>query len=158
MPEVEASTGPPWPDGTFVVDLDRLEPVEAADLEALEHHPRPVLASVSGRCEGQRLAVAVCVHLLVAAPGATFGNAGAWWDLVLRGGSGIAGKKVMTYLAASGRVVDARLAARWGLVSRVAGDPLATAADLATLLTSRPTAASRAILRSASRDNAADFA
>lgn len=153
----EVRTGAPWPADAVVVDLNRLDVVTIADLEALERRSSVTIGAVAGLCEGPALATALAVDLLVAAPGATFGRAGDWADVVIRRGTGIAGRKVAAYLALTGRTIDAELARTWGIVSRIADDPLATAATLADEITARSPRAVATILRQAHRGGAADY-
>ncbi|MCZ7526656.1 MAG: enoyl-CoA hydratase-related protein [Acidimicrobiia bacterium] len=153
----ELVTGPPWPEGTLVVDLDRLGPVTLEDLAGLERRDEASVGVVRGRCEGAALAVAVAVDLLVATPGATFGRAGDWVDVVVRRGTGIVGRKAAAYLTMTGRAVDADLARRWGLVSLVADDPGAAATGLAEEVAARSPVAVATILRQAHRGAAREY-
>lgn len=154
----ELAARPPWPEGPLVVDLDRLADVSLDDLEALERRGAVSVGAVSGRCEGPALAAALAVDLLVAAPGAALGRPGEWANVVVRRGAGIAGRKVAAYLALTERLVAAEQARTWGIVSRVADDPLAAAAALADEIGSRSPRAVRTILRQAHRGAAADYA
>ena len=153
---VELVSKPPWPQATTVIELDDLGPIRAVDLAALEERRRPVLAVVRGRCSGDALALACMVDLLVAAPAASFGRPGLWTDLVLRRLSGITGRKVAGYLALSGRMVDARLARRWGLVSSLSEDPAHEAVQLAESLDRRSRVAVEVVLQRAHRGAAGD--
>lgn len=155
MAEVRA--GAPWPEGALVVDLDRIEAVTIADLEALERRTSVTIGAVTGSCEGPALAAALAVDLLVAGPDATFGRAGDWADVVIRRGTGIAGRKVAAYLALTERTIGAELARTWGIVSRIAEDPLAAAAQLADEIDARSPRAVATILRQAHRGAAADY-
>jgi enoyl-CoA hydratase/carnithine racemase len=154
----DVRNAPPWPDAAFVLALDALAPPALAELEALERRQAPVIGAVAGACEGAALAAAFAVDLLVAAPGATFGRAGEWTDLVVRRGAGIAGRKVVAYLTTTQRTIDAELARTWGIVSRVADDPVAAATALADELAARSPRAVATILRQAHRGAAADYA
>lgn len=147
----------PWPGGPLVVDLDQLGGVSLDDLESLERRTEVSIGAVSGACEGQALAAALAVDLVVAAPGATFGRAGDWSDIVVRRGTGVAGRKVMAYLALSGRTIDAGLARTWGIVSSLSDEPLAAAAALADEIAARSPRAVATILRQAHRGAAADY-
>lgn len=153
----EVRTAAPWPRGPLVVDLDGLVGLSLDDLEALERRPEASIGAVSGACEGPALAAAMAVDLVVAAPGATFGRPGDWSDVVIRRGTGISGRKVTAYLAMTGRTIDAELALTWGLVSRVADEPLAAAATLAEEIGARSPRAVATILRQAHRGAAADY-
>jgi enoyl-CoA hydratase/carnithine racemase len=153
----EIVAAPPWPPGPIVVDLDRIGDVSAADLEALEARGEVTVGAVSGCCEGAALAAALAVDLLVAAPTASFGRAGAWSDLVVRRGTGIAGRKVAAYLSVTQRLVSAEQARVWGIVSRVDGEPAAAAAALADEVGARSARAVRTILRQAHRGATADY-
>ena len=147
----------PWPAGTLVVDLDGMQSVSIADLEALERRSSASIGVIVGECEGPALAAALAVDLLVASPQATFGRAGAWADVVIRRGAGIAGRKVAAYLALTERTIDAELARTWGIVSRVADDPAVTAAALADEIEARSPRAVATILRQAHRGAAGDY-
>jgi enoyl-CoA hydratase/carnithine racemase len=153
----DVRTGAPWPGGPLVVDLDRLGGLSLDDLEALERRTEVSIGAVSGACEGPALATALAVDLLVAAPGATFGRPGDWSDVVIRRGTGVAGRKVTAYLALTGRTIDAELARTWGIVSRIADEPLAAAATLADEIAARSPRAVATILRQAHGGAAADY-
>lgn len=153
----EVRTGSPWPEGPLVVDLDRLAGATIADLEALERRTSVTIGAVSAPCTGPALAAAFAVDLLVAGPGATFGRAGCWADVVIRRCTGIAGRKVAAYLTLTQRTIDAELARTWGIVSRVADEPVATALAVADEIDARSPQAVATILRQAHRGAAADY-
>jgi enoyl-CoA hydratase/carnithine racemase len=63
----------------------------------------------------------------------------------------------MAYLALTGRTIDAELARTWGIVSRIADEPLAAAAALADEIAARSPRAVATILRQAHWGAAADY-
>lgn len=153
----ELVTRPPWPDGSFVVDLDALGPLALHDLAALERRSIPSVAVIRGRCEGAALAVACATDLLVAGPDASFGRPGAWTDVVVRRGTGIMGRKSSAYLTMTDRCVGAIVARRWGLVSRIDDDPVAAALETAEVMGARSPVAVATVLHQAHRGAAADY-
>lgn len=153
----EIRHAPPWQDGALVLDLDRVGGLALDDLEALERRREVSIGAVSGACTGVRLAAALAVDLLVAAPGATFGRPGDWSDVVVRRGAGIAGRKAIGYLAMTERTIGAELARTWGIVSRVEDDPLAAAAALADAIAARSPRAVATIRAQAHAGAAADY-
>lgn len=149
--------GPPWPDGPIVVDLDGLRDVTLADVAALERRREVSVGAVAGPCEGAALAAACAVDLLVAGPAATFGSPGPWADLVVRRGTGIAGRRVAAYLAMSRRTIAVDLARTWGVVTWIAPDPVAAAWELAERVAARSPVAVATILREAHHGAASDY-
>ncbi|MFQ5516890.1 MAG: hypothetical protein ACE5E8_04885 [Acidimicrobiia bacterium] len=154
----ERMTGPPWPQGPFVLDLDHLDRMSMASLASLESRSSVSIGATAGRCEGQALAAAMAVDLLVAGPHATFGHPGTWANAVIRRGTWIGGRKVMAYLSMTDRVIDAALAVRWGLVTAMADDPTAEASALAGEIARRSTVAVATIVGQAHRGASADYA
>ena len=148
---------PPWPDGPVVVDLDRLGDVTLADVAALERRREVSVGAVAGPCEGAALAAAFAVDLLVAGPAATFGLPGPWADIVVRRGSGIAGRRVAAYLAMSRRTIAADLARTWGVVTTIAPDPVAESMALAERVAAHSPVAVATILREAHHGAASDY-
>lgn len=153
-------TGPPWPDGPSIIDLDALVRhgvVTLADLARLEMHTAPSIGIARGACTGAALATAMAVDFLVAGPQATFGDPGSWVDIVVRRGVGIIGRKAVAYLAMSGRSIDADLAHLWGLVTNVSPEPTEEAASLLGRLSERSGLAVATILTQAHRGSRADY-
>lgn len=130
-----------------VLDLDDAHPIGIDALLDLLAAPGVTVGVVRGRCDGWRLAAALCVDLLVAGPGATFGSAGDAYDAVLRRARALAGRHVAAYLAATDRMVDAATARQWGLVCIVADDPLDAARSLSEGIDQRSPVAIRTIIR-----------
>jgi enoyl-CoA hydratase/carnithine racemase len=153
----ELVTGPAWPPRPFVVDLDRLGPLTPADLASLESLDSVSVGVATGLCSGPALAAAFAVDLLVAGAGASFGRPGIWTDLMIRRGKGISGRKVMAYLAMTGRSIDSATALRWGLVNLISDDPADEAQRLADQIAQRSAVAVAAILAQARRGAAADY-
>lgn len=139
-----------------LVDIDRVEHLDADDLEGLERGGSLTVGVVEGRCDGARLAAAVCVHLLVAGPSATFGMAGDEIDLVLRRGTGLTGRRVAAYVALSGRFVDAERARCWGLVTEVCHEPRSRAEAILDDVGARSGHAVRTIVEQAVRGSGRD--
>lgn len=150
-------TGCPWPPTCFAVDLDALGPVTLGDVMALEQRSVPSIGVVRGRCEGAALAMAVAVDLLVAGPDASFGNPGAWSDIVIRRGGAIMGRKAVGYLAMTGRSISADVARRWGLVTNIDNEPLTLARTLVDLVGMRSDVAVATVLKQAHRGTGADY-
>jgi len=153
----ETVTGPVWPAGSIVVDLDQIEPFAPSDLALLESRDSVSIGAVSGRCVGPALAAAVAVDLLVVGPEATFGRPELWTDVVIRRGVGISGRKVMAYLAMTGRLIDAATALRWGLANLISADPVEEAQRLADEIGRRSPVAVAAIVAQARQGAAADY-
>lgn len=138
---------PPWPAGPMVLLLDEITEVTIEDVAALEDRKTLCVAALKGKCEGASLAAAFAVDLLVAAASATFGRPGAWSDIVIRRGIGIAGRRVMAYLAMTDRTIDAHRARGWGIVSLIDEDPVAAAVKQAEDIAKHSPAAVETILR-----------
>lgn len=156
-PASEACTSPPWPASPFVLDLDAIAPtVTADDLLALERRSTPVIGMVRGRCEGPAMAAAASVQLLVAGEAARFRVRGPGSDLALRRLVGVVGRRVTTYLAVA--TVPADLAWRWGLVTHLAEDPLATALEARAGVVRRSSTAVEVVMRELARDAPAQHA
>lgn len=153
----EVVTTPPWPCAAMVLDLDRLGVLSPADLARLESRTTVSVAAVAGRCEGRALAAALATDLLFSGPEATFGHPGSWTDVVIRRGVGVAGRRVMAYLAMTPRTIDAELARRWGIVSEVAERPVEAALALADAISLRSPTAVATILRQCHRGAGRDY-
>lgn len=130
-----------------VVDLDVEEPSGISALLTIVEAEVVTIGHVRARCDGWRLAAALCVDLVVAGPDATFGAAGAAADPVARRGRALAGRHVAAYLATTDRLVDAVTAQRWGIVCEIADDPRAAADALARSIEGRSPVAVGTILR-----------
>ena len=112
--------------------------------------PMPVIAAIHGNCFGGGLQVALGADIRIAATDARLSVMEGRWGLIpdmsitrtLPRLVGIDVAKELTYTA---RVVDGEEAARLGLVTRVAADPLAEALALAASIAARsPDAVRRA--------------
>ncbi len=114
--------------------------------------PMPVIAAVHGNCLGGGLQIALGADIRVAAPDARLSVMEVKWGLIpdmsitrtLPRLVGIDVAKELTYTA---RVVSGEEAARLGLVTRLADDPLAAATELATAIASRSPDAVRSAKR-----------
>lgn len=99
--------------------------------------PKPIIAAIEGMCAGVGLAQALMCDLRIAAPSARFTTAfarralppmhGMTTLLVRAGGDAVANELLLT-----ARTFTGDEAARWGLVTELAEDPLTRALDLAT--------------------------
>lgn len=150
-------TGQPWPDECFAVPLDDLGTLTLGDLAALERRSIPSIGVVQGRCEGAALAAAFAVDLLVAGPDASFGNSGAWSDIVIRRGRGIIGRKAVGYLTMTSRSISAEVARRWGLVTYIDHQPAEAAQRLVDLICARSDIAVATVLKQAHRGSGSDY-
>ncbi|MFC1825395.1 hypothetical protein ACFL9T_22000 [Thermodesulfobacteriota bacterium] len=154
---VEKVKQPPWPPEPMVLLLDELSDLTLDDLSALDQRFILSVGAVRGTCDGSALAAALAVDLLVAAPDAVFGRPGKWADIVIRRGTGIAGRKVMAYLTMTNRTIDAALAGKWGIVTSIAGDPVEAALGLAGKIAGRSQVAVATILRQCRLGTAKDY-
>ncbi|MGW5308803.1 crotonase/enoyl-CoA hydratase family protein [Nocardia thailandica] len=107
--------------------------------------PVPVIAAVHGRCYGGGLQLALGADFRFAAPGAEFSVMEAVHGLIpdMTGPqtlSQLIGLDQAMLLTMTAEPIDAAHAARIGLVTAVADDPLAAAADLAERIAARPAA------------------
>src|SRR3954470_6705842 len=114
--------------------------------------PMPVIAAVHGNCFGGGLQIALGADVRIATPDARLSVMESKWGLVPDMGITstlprlvrIDVAKELTYTA---RVLTGTEAAELGLVTRVAGDPLAAARDLAAQIAARSPDAVRAAKR-----------
>lgn len=95
-----------------------------------------VLAAIDGPARGGGLELALACDLRVATPEATFGEPGVTFGLFGAWGGTVRlprvlGEGAAMDLALSGRVVDAEVALRMGLVSRIVDDPWTVATEIA---------------------------
>lgn len=105
---------------------------------AIEEADAVVVAGVDGPARGGGLELALACDLRVATPRATFAEPGV--DIGLFGAWGgthrlreVCGLGEAMDLACSGRVVDAEVALRIGLVSRIVEDPVSVALEVAAV-------------------------
>lgn len=99
--------------------------------------PMPVIASLHGAVFGGGLQVALGADIRLAAPDAKLSIMEIKWGLIPDMGATVTLKDVVGLdtakeLTFTGRVVDGETAARLGLITRTATDPLAAARELAT--------------------------
>ena len=98
--------------------------------------PMPVIAAVHGTCFGGGLQIALAADLRIAAPDTRLSVMEVKWGLVpdmsiTRTLPRLVGIDVAKELTFTGRVFDGDEAARLGVVTRLADDPLAAARELA---------------------------
>jgi enoyl-CoA hydratase/carnithine racemase len=114
--------------------------------------PMPVIAAVHGTCFGGGLQIALGADIRIAAPDARLSVMEVEWGLVpdmsiTRTLPRLVTIDVAKELTFTGRVLDGEQAARLGIVTRVAGDPLAAARELAAEIAARSPDAVRAAKR-----------
>jgi enoyl-CoA hydratase/carnithine racemase len=114
--------------------------------------PMPVIAAVHGTCFGGGLQIALGADLRIAAPATRLSVMEVKWGLVpdmsiTRTLPRLVGIDVAKELTFTGRVFDGQEAARLGVVTRLADDPLAAARELAGEIAARSPDAVRAAKR-----------
>ncbi len=114
--------------------------------------PMPVIAAVHGTCFGGGLQIALAADVRIASPNARLSVMEARWGLIpdmsiTRTLPRLVRIDVAKELTYTGRVLSASEALQLGLVTWVAGDPLAAARALATEIASRSPDAVRAAKR-----------
>jgi enoyl-CoA hydratase/carnithine racemase len=114
--------------------------------------PMPVIAAVHGNCFGGGLQIALGADIRIAAPDARLSVMEVKWGLVpdmaiTRALPRLVGIDVAKELTFTGRVFDGEEAARLGVVTRVADEPLAAARALAAEIATRSPDAVRAAKR-----------
>jgi enoyl-CoA hydratase/carnithine racemase len=114
--------------------------------------PMPVIAAVHGNCLGGGLQIALGADMRIAAADARLSVMEVKWGLVpdmsiSRTLPRLVGIDVAKELTFTGRVVDGEAAARMGVVTRTADDPLAAARELAAEIAERSPDAVRAAKR-----------
>jgi enoyl-CoA hydratase/carnithine racemase len=114
--------------------------------------PMPVIAAVHGTCFGGGLQIALGADIRIAAPDARLSVMEVKWGLVpdmsiTRTLPRLVSIDVAKELTFTGRVFDGAEAARLGVVTRVADDPLTAARDLAAEIAQRSPDAVRAAKR-----------
>ena len=126
--------------------------------------PMPVIAAVHGNCFGGGLQIALGADIRIAAPDAKLSVLEVKWGLVPDMGITqtllpLVAPDVARELTFTGRVVSGEEAQALGLVTRVAGEPLVAAQELATEIAGRSPDAVRAaklLYREAPRRSVAD--
>lgn len=92
-------------------------------LDALRHHPQPVLARVNGKALGGGFGVMLATDLVVAADDIEVGtpeiNIGLWPHVITAVIQRNVPRKIALEMMLTGRRVSAEEAARWGMVNRV---------------------------------------
>lgn len=100
-------------------------------LEHMLEWPKPIMVCVRGQCLGGGLELAAAGHLLFAAPEAQFGQPEIKLGVFAPAASVLLpariGQARAEDLLYSGRSIDARTAAAWGLANEVADDPVVAA-------------------------------
>jgi enoyl-CoA hydratase/carnithine racemase len=114
--------------------------------------PMPVIAALHGNCFGGGLQIALGADIRIAAPATRLSVMEVKWGLVpdmsiTRTLPRLVGIDVAKELTFTGRVFDGVEAARLGVVTRVADDPVAAARELAGDIASRSPDAVRAAKR-----------
>jgi enoyl-CoA hydratase/carnithine racemase len=114
--------------------------------------PMPVVAALHGNCFGGGLQIALGADIRIAAPDTRLSVMEVKWGLVpdmsiTRTLPRLVGIDVAKELTFTGRVFDGTEAARLGVVTRVAGDPLAAARELVAEIAARSPDAVRAAKR-----------
>lgn len=114
--------------------------------------PMPVIAAVHGNCFGGGLQIALGADVRIAAPDARLSVMEVKWGLVPDMGitsnlPRLVRSDVAKELTYTGRIVSGAEAADYGLVTRVADDPLAAAHELAREIADRSPDAVRAAKR-----------
>jgi enoyl-CoA hydratase/carnithine racemase len=114
--------------------------------------PMPVIAALHGNCFGGGLQIALGADIRIAAPSTRLSVMEVKWGLVpdmsiTRTLPRLVGIDVAKELTFTGRVFDGEEASRLGVVTRVAEDPLAAAAQLAAEIAGRSPHAVRAAKR-----------
>jgi enoyl-CoA hydratase len=105
--------------------------------------PKPAIAAISGWCVAGGLELALCCDLRIAAESARFGCLERRWGVPLIDGGTqrlprVVGLGRALDLILTGRTVDAAEALAIGLVTEIAGDPLARALALAEAIAAFP--------------------
>jgi enoyl-CoA hydratase/carnithine racemase len=114
--------------------------------------PMPVIAALHGNCFGGGLQIALGADIRIAAPTTRLSVMEVKWGLVpdmsiTRTLPRLVGIDVAKELTFTGRVFDGAEAARLGVVTRVADDPLAASRELAAEIAARSPNAVRAAKR-----------
>jgi enoyl-CoA hydratase/carnithine racemase len=112
----------------------------------------PVIAAIHGVCFGAGMQLALGADIRIAAQGTKFAIMEMKWGLVPDMGGMVllphlVRSDVLRHLTYTARPVEAAQAERWGLVTSLADDPLATARDLAAEIAGKSPSAIRAAKR-----------
>ena len=119
---------------------ERLMAANDAFAGALLEHPKPLVAAVAGPALGGGFVLALLCDLRIAGPEAAFGFPEIGRGVPPSLGAAMAAlpPAVARELCLTGRVLDAAEALRLGVVSEVAGDPVAAALDRARAIAELP--------------------
>jgi enoyl-CoA hydratase/carnithine racemase len=114
--------------------------------------PMPVIAALQGAVYGGGLQIALGADIRIAHPDTRLAVMELKWGIVPDMGGmallpGLVRSDVLRLLTYSAQPVDAAQAERWGLVTRLADDPLAVALDMAADIAGKSPAAIRAAKR-----------
>jgi 2-(1,2-epoxy-1,2-dihydrophenyl)acetyl-CoA isomerase len=137
--------------------LLKLATVLEAHVRRLSTLPKPVVAAVQGAAAGAGLAFVLSADIVISAPGAKFSMAYANIGLTPDCGVSyllprVVGLRRALALTLMQRTLVAQEAEDWGLVSALAEDPIAAAAELAASIATAPAVAlghARKLLRAA---------
>jgi enoyl-CoA hydratase/carnithine racemase len=129
-------------------DLNEIAPLNASNamrfasqgqrlMSLIDRHPAPVIAAISGYCMGGGLDLALACDFRIAAPNAILGHRGAALGIMTGWGGTqrlprLVGRSRALYLFLTAEKLDAETAFRWGLVDRVASDPVRAAIEYIT--------------------------
>ena len=101
-------------------------------MSAIAEYPAPVYAAISGYCMGGGLDLALACHQRIASPDAIFGHRGAALGLITGWGGTqrlprLVGKARALEMFTTAEKINADCALQIGLISAIAGDPVAEA-------------------------------
>ncbi|MEW6688281.1 MAG: cyclohexa-1,5-dienecarbonyl-CoA hydratase [Pseudomonadota bacterium] len=158
------------PHFSFGASVEEHLPERCAEMLAALHRllaqmlewPKPILVCVRGQCLGGGLELAAAGHLLFAAPDAQLGQPEIKLGVFAPAASVLLpariGQARAEDLLYSGRPIDARTAAAWGLANEVADDPVAAALAYFEAHLQGKSAASLALAVRAAREPFAELA
>jgi enoyl-CoA hydratase len=103
-------------------------------MNAVDHHPAPVVAAIEGYCMGGGLDLALACDVRIAARNAVFGHRGAALGIMTGWGGTqrlprLIGKSLALQLFLTAEMLHAEVAREYGLVDRVSVDPLMLAIE-----------------------------
>jgi len=101
-------------------------------MDTIDSYPAPVCAAVTGYCMGGGMDLALACDFRIASPHAIFGHRGAALGLITGWGgtqrlARLVGRTRATEMFAAAEKVDAGKALRFGLIDRIADDPVLAA-------------------------------
>ena len=123
LAEITALTGP---------DAFEFSKIGQALMTEIERFPAPVYAAINGYCMGGGMDLVLACHRRIASPHAIFGHRGAALGLITGWGGTqrlprLVGKAKALEMFIAAEKIHAAEALRFGLVDRVADDPVAEA-------------------------------